>query len=306
MPDAAQNSVSNKTTQIAFQGAPGCYGQLAGHLFCKLKTDLCPISMPGQNDSIGYTPCKTFDEVVKNVVEGDVDFGVLPLDNSSVGMNLRAFELLTDRQVAMLADLYLPIQLHLIGLPGAEEDKISRVISHPMALKQCKRFFVEKKHIEPRPYWDTAGACFFIKRQNNPEYAAIAGEAAAQAAGLTVLRWNLEDFKENETRYGIIAQIPRAMNYVQENFPENPRLSCSVELDADKHDLTRFLSQAVGPYEAEVFNVLSFPIPQNPWTYVHILELDLSSAKETQTVWTKIRETALRARILGIYDSLKP
>ncbi|MGD9680013.1 MAG: prephenate dehydratase domain-containing protein [Candidatus Obscuribacterales bacterium] len=303
VPEATPNSVGTATVQIAFQGAPGCYGQLAGHLFSRLRPDLCN---QAQGQAIAYTPCKTFDEVVRAVVDGEVQFGVLPLDNSSVGVNLRAFELLTDRQVAMLADIYLPIQLHLIGLPEADEKMVTKVVSHPMALKQCKRFFVENGKLEPRPYWDTAGACFFIKRQNDPTLAAIAGEAAAQAAGLKILKWNLEDFRENETRYGIITQIPFAMGHVQENFPDTPRLSCSLELDTEKHDLTRFLNAAVAPYEAEVFNVLSFPIPQNPWTYVHILELDLSSSEETQTVWTRIRETALRARILGIYESLRP
>ena len=112
-----------------------------------------------------------------------------------------------------------------------------------MALKQCRLYLSKQDNIEVRPYWDTAGACFYIKRTQDASVGAIAGEAAAQAAGLKVFERNIDDFHSNETRFGIISKIDLAMGAVKAEFPDSPRLSCSVELDRKQNDLSKFLKE---------------------------------------------------------------
>ncbi|MCA9816708.1 MAG: hypothetical protein KC652_16450, partial [Cyanobacteria bacterium HKST-UBA01] len=181
-----------------------------------------------------------------------------------------------------------------------------RVISHPMALKQCRLYLSRQENIEVRPYWDTAGACFYIKRTQDRTVGAIAGEAAAQAAGLKVFERNIDDFPNNQTRFGIVSKIDLAMGAVKTQFPDSPRLSCSVELNRADYDLTRFLKDTLSPSQAELLNTISFPIAEKPWHYIYILELKVDSSAETQAIWSKVRSLSEKARILGIYESLKP
>ncbi len=292
--------------KLAFQGAPGCFGHLAGHLFCKLKMPELDRIRKEKTSDIKYTPCQSYDEVVKAVVTGAVDFGILPLENSSVGTAIRSFELLSNNQVALLADLFMPTRHCLIGLPGTNKQNIRRIISHPMALKQCRLYLSKQDNIEVRPYWDTAGACFYIKRTQDASVGAIAGEAAAQAAGLKVFERNIDDFHSNETRFGIISKIDLAMGAVKAEFPDSPRLSCSVELDRKQNDLSKFLKETLSPSQVELLNTISFPIAERPWEYIYILEIKVESNEETQAIWTKVRTNSAKARILGIYESLKP
>ena len=299
---------ANKSTvkKLAFQGAPGCFGHLAGHLFCKLKVPELDKLRGESTTDIKYTPCQSYDEVVKAVVTDAVDYGILPLENSSVGMAVRSYELLSNNQIALLADLFMPTRHCLIGLPDTKIENINRVISHPMALKQCRLYLSRQENIEGRPYWDTAGACFYIKRTQDRTVGAIAGEAAAQAAGLKVFERNIDDFPNNQTRFGIVSKIDLAMGAVKTQFPDSPRLSCSVELNRADYDLTRFLKDTLSPSQAELLNTISFPIAEKPWHYIYILELKVDSSAETQAIWSKVRSLSEKARILGIYESLKP
>lgn len=304
--DATSDSVTSHVKRLAFQGAPGSFSHLAGHLFCKNKVPELDELNDQKTKDIKYAPCQTYDEVVKALITKEADFGLLPLENSSVGATIRSFELITNNQVALLSDIYLPTRLQLIGLPNSDLENVKRVISHPLALKQCRGFLAGLENIDIRPYWDTAGACFFLKRTKDPSIAAVAGMAAAQASGLKILSKNIDDYDCNTTRYGVVSSIDLAMGAVKTKFPDNPKLSCSVELDRSEHDLTQFLETAVKPVGGEILNILSFPVPDKPWHYVYILEIKVKSSKETQGLWTKIRSKASRARILGIYGSIKP
>lgn len=304
--EVTSDSVKSPVKKLAFQGAPGCFGHLAGHLFCKLKMpELDEIYGSSTND-IKYTPCQSYDEVVKAVVTDSVDFGILPLENSSVGSAIRSFELLSNNQVALLADLFMPTQHCLIGLPSTKREDIKKIISHPMALKQCRLYLSKLENVDVRPYWDTAGACFYIKRTQDKTVGAIAGEAAAQAAGLKIFDKGVDDFKANETRFGIISKIDLAMGAVKKKFPDSPRLSFSVELDRDNCDLTKFLKETLSPSQSELLNTISFPIAERPWQYIYILEIRVESNEDTQAIWAKVRANASKARILGIYESIKP
>lgn len=302
--DATSDSISSQIKTVAFQGAPGCFSHLAGHLFCKDRLPKLDQITNQKTADIKYTPHQTYDEVVKAVLEGTANFGVLPLENSSVGTMTRSFELITNNQVAILSDLFMSTRHQLIGLPETDPSKIKRIISHPMALKQCRKYLSSLNKMQIRPYWDTAGACFYIKRTNDPSIAAVAGAAAAQAANLKILERDIDDQTNNATRFSIISKIDLAMGAVKTTFPDEPRLSCSVELKRQNYDLTKFLQETVAKAKGELLNVVCFPVPDTPWTYVYILEIAVNSNQETQAVWSSIRTLSNKARILGIYGSI--
>ncbi len=216
-----------------------------------------------------------------------------------------AWELSLQYQVSLISDVYVPIHHQLIGLPNTDPKTVKTVISHPVALKQCIKFLNTMPWMQPTAFWDTSGAAFHVKETNDPTLVAIAGEPAARLTGLSILARDIEDFTHNETRFGIIAPVSVAMDAVTKNFPARPKLTCCVELDPDTVEFAPFVAATIGRHNAKVSNIIPLCIPERTWQYRYILELELSSNQQTQGIWTAIRETASKARIMGIYSSLR-
>jgi prephenate dehydratase len=307
-PDATSNPSSSKELSIAFQGAPGAYSHVAARLFLAKKGK--ELGLPTDPDqakelSVAFSSSRTFQEVYEKVKSGACQFGVIPLANSSVGAITPAWELILQYQVSFLADVFVPVHHQLMGLPGTDPKDIKVVLSHPVALKQCIKFLNQMPWAAANGFWDTSGAAFHVKEKNDPSIVAIAGEPAARLTGLTILAKDIEDFTHNETRFGIIAPVNVAMDAVSKNFPPRPKLTCCVELDPETSEFANFIAATIGRHNAKVTNIIPLVIPERSWQYRYVLELELSSNQQTQNVWTAIRDTASKARILGVYSSIR-
>ncbi|MBX3075197.1 hypothetical protein KF728_02420 [Candidatus Obscuribacterales bacterium] len=301
----------SKTTaelSIAFQGAPGAYSHVAARMFLAKKGK--ELGLPtdpksAEELSVVFESCKSFQEVYDKVRDGECKFGVIPLANSSIGAITPAWELILQYQVSFIADVYVPVHHQLLGLPGTNPKDIKVVLSHPVALKQCIRFLNQMPWAQSTGFWDTSGAAFHVKEQNDPSIVAIAGEASAALTGLTILARDIEDFKHNETRFGIIAPVNVAMDAVSKNFPTRPRLSCCVELDPETIEFSTFVASTIGRHNAKVLSIVPLMIPERSWQYRYVFELELGSNQQTQNIWTAIRDNATKARILGVYSSIR-
>lgn len=301
-------SATGNELSIAFQGAPGAYSHVAARLFLARKgKELGLPTDPEQAKelSVVFSSSRTFQEVYEKVSSGACQFGVIPLANSSVGSITPAWELILQYQVSFIADVYVPIHHQLIGLPGVDPKDIKVVLSHPVALKQCVKFLNSMPWAEASGFWDTSGAAFHVKEKNDPSIVAIAGESSAKITGLTILAKNIEDFSHNETRFGIIAPVNVAMEAVMKNFPTRPKLSCCVELDPEAVEFPNFVAATLGRHNAKVTNIIPLVIPERSWQYRYVFEMDLTSNQQTQNIWTAIRDTATKARILGLYGSIR-
>lgn len=254
--------------------------------------------------TVRFSPSQTFEDVFRKVLTGETGFGVVPLENSALGPFTGTYDLLLKKEVSLLADVYIPIEHHLLGVPGATLADITTAVSHAVALRQCKKFLDNHPEITPKPYWDTSGAAFLVKDKNDKSMAAIAGDSAAIATDLQVIQANIADYEPNQTRFGIISPIQYAMNIINVNFPTNPILSFAVELHNENLDFTTLFMTALAPFQPEVGKVIALPIPERPWSNRYIFDLKLKSNAQTQAIWSAIRETARKARILGIYESL--
>lgn len=308
-PDAtSQPKTSSAGLSIAYQGAPGAYSHVAARLFLARKGRELGLAADPESAkvlSVDFSSSRTFQEVYEKVATGACNFGVIPLANSSVGAVMPAWELSLQYQVSLIADVFLPIHHQLIGLPNTDPKSIKVVVSHPVALKQCVRFLNQMPWVQTHGFWDTSGAAFHVKEQNDPTIVAIAGEPTAAVTGLTILAKDIEDFSHNETRFGVIAPVTVAMDAVSRNFPPRPKLTCCVELDPDTVEFANFVAATIGRHGARVDNIIPLVIPERTWQYRYILELELSSNQHTQNIWTAIRDTATKARILGVYGSIR-
>jgi prephenate dehydratase len=179
--------------RVAFQGELGAFSELA-------------IQQHWQSGATAV-PCRTFPEALQRVLDGDVQFAVLPVENAIAGpvrVALTALDAVRDR-VRTRSDLRVPIHLCLMAPDGAMLATVRQVRSHAVALAQCRIFFARHEWLVPTPHDDTAGAAQFVSTAGDRTQAAIASLAAAKRYGLSVLAENVEDAPANWTRFVVVS-----------------------------------------------------------------------------------------------------
>lgn len=177
--------------RVAFQGERGAFSEEAG------------LKLLGPE--IELVPQRTFAELYESVEKGEADYVLAPVANSIAGPVHASLELLQRSPLRTLDEVEIQIEQHLIGCPDATLTNIETVQSHPVALAQCKRFFVEHPRLKPIDADDTAGSVAEIVRRGDATRAAIAGRRAAEIYGARIIRESIQDRPENFTRFVLLA-----------------------------------------------------------------------------------------------------
>ncbi|HEY5649813.1 MAG TPA: prephenate dehydratase domain-containing protein [Acidimicrobiia bacterium] len=182
--------------RIGFQGEPFSYSDQA-------SSELFP-----DDDRTGYP---SFVAAFDALRDGAVDRLVLPIENSTTGSVLPVLDRLLPGNVYVTGEHLVEVRHALLAVPGATEDGLKTVRSHPEALSQAEGFLTHHD-LTPIPTHDTAGAVRQVAEHRDPTEAALAPESAAEPHGLIVLRTGVIDRSHNTTRFFVLApgtqQIP--------------------------------------------------------------------------------------------------
>jgi prephenate dehydratase len=150
-------------------------------------------------------PCPTFEDALNAVASGEVDLGMIPIENSVAGRVADIHHLMPDAGLHIVSEWFLPIRNQLIGLKGVKLDEIRSVESHTMALGQCRNF-LRKLGVRTIVAADTAGAAREIAERGERSCAAIASKLAAEIYGLDILAANIEDEAHSTTRFIVLSR----------------------------------------------------------------------------------------------------
>jgi 3-deoxy-7-phosphoheptulonate synthase len=151
-------------------------------------------------------PCREVREVVAAVRENRADAGCLPIENSLFGSVTATYDLLHDAfgdgALHLSDEILLPVFHALLAIPGTPQSEIRRVLSHPVALGQCRIWLdAHLPQAELVSEWDTAGSAEIVARDQRRDQAAIAPLGAGGAYGLETLAERIEDDPSNQTRF---------------------------------------------------------------------------------------------------------
>jgi prephenate dehydratase len=181
----------SKTT-VAIQGDIGSYSEEAAlKLF---------------SEQAGILSCQHFEEVFSNTSTGEVDYCLIPIENSLFGSVHRNYDLLRKHRLFITREVYLKIEHHLIVIPGSSLDDLRTVVSHPVALNQCERFFEEHPDLKAETSWDTSGSVRDLFEKNRKDWAAIASRRASETFGGEIVLENIQDSAENFTRFVLLSR----------------------------------------------------------------------------------------------------
>ena len=190
--------------RIAFQGAPGAYSEMAAQR-----------AWP----AVETVPCEHFEDVFASVAAGKTSHGLLPIENSVGGSIHRNYDLLLEHDLPIVAETELQVVHNLIALPGTELAQIRRVCSHPQALAQCEQFLRRLSGVEIVATYDTAGSARLIRDQKLTDTAAVASARAAEIFDLSVLQAGIQDYRDNITRFLLVARDPEPTRHGGQDLP---------------------------------------------------------------------------------------
>lgn len=270
--------------RVGFQGALGAFSEEAVRA---LVPDADPI------------PHATFEAVVRAVEAGEVEAGVVPVENTLAGAVAEAYEALVGGQVAAIGEVVIPIRHCLLGMEGASTAGVREARSHPVALSQCRGFFADHPAIRAQAVYDTAGAAEEVAALGDPSLAAIASERAGERYGLAVLEADLQDRDDNQTRFYLIvreAEGPTKADLL--------KTACVVELENRPGALYEMLGGFAGR-GLDLTNLASRP-GISPWTYRFILEFRHSTQDEGRAAIEEVGGLCTSVRVLGTFPAWVP
>jgi prephenate dehydratase len=156
-------------------------------------------------EEIETVECNSFKQTCEEMKHKNADYVVMAIENSIAGSLLPNYSLLQEYNFPIVGEVYLPIQLHLLALPGVKFEDIRYVTSHPIAIRQCIDFFDEFPHLQVIESNDTAACAKKIREENLTDTVAIANNLAAKLYNLEVMERRIESNKKNYTRFLILA-----------------------------------------------------------------------------------------------------
>ena len=181
-----------KARRVVFQGEPGSYG----HLASREALPHCEA-----------VPAPTFEDALSAIREGNVDLGLIPIENSLHGRIADIHHLLPDAPLYILGEHFHRVRHQLLGVDGATLSSIKTVVSQEPALGQCRKI-VQEMGLKRQLWADTAGAARHVAALKDPTVAAIASSLAAEIHKLKVLKADVEDADHNVTRFLIMSKTP--------------------------------------------------------------------------------------------------
>lgn len=144
-------------------------------------------------------------DVIESVAEGEMDKGIVPIENAIEGTITLTTDGLITNDVWIEGEAILPVALHLLTVEGADADDIREVWSIAPALAQCRNF-TRKIKAKTRHFSSTANAAESLLKAGDKHAGAIASEWAAKTFGLEIAKRNIHDFEGNSTRFIIISK----------------------------------------------------------------------------------------------------
>lgn len=267
------------TTRVACQGERGAYSEEA--LIQHFGTSAEAVPKPYLSD------------VFDAVEEGEVDLGLIPVENSLEGSIVRSYDLLYERELKARGEVVLKVRHYLIANSGVPIEDIEKVYSHPQALGQC-RAYLEEHGLKAIATFDTAGSVKMLKELGHRDSAAIASSRAAEIYGMSVLARGIETHAENYTRFLVLAledHPPTADDKTSIAFTlvNKPGMLCgALEPFAVKGiDLTRIESR---------------PWVGKPWEYVFFVDvLGHREDPELRAALSRLGEASCSVKVLGSY-----
>ena len=281
----------SKRVLCAFSGKKGAYAEQA--IFNYFED----VAEPVEADS--------FDEIFQEVVDGKVQYGMIPIENSTAGSVYNNYDNLTRYEdISIVGAVTIRVEHSLLAPKGATLESIKHVYSHPQGLAQCSNF-IKKYGYKTVDTVSTATGAELVGEKNDISCAAIANARNAKLYGLNVLRQGIENDPNNYTRFVIIAanHTKNSPKLLGEQKPNRATLMFSTKNEAGAlYDTLGVFKNA----KLSMNRLESRPIAGKPWKYWFYSDVVIPSyvknpVKYIDDFINVLKSNAEDIRLLGVY-----
>lgn len=272
-----------KKLKVAIQGIAASFHEVAA---------LTYFSSP-----VETVECLSFHQLCECLKNGDSDYAVMAIENSIAGSILPNYFLLQSYHFSIIGELYLPIHMHLLVLPGVKLSDLKCIESHPMAIRQCSEYLHALNGVEIRESDDTALSAKRVKELKLKDTAAIANEHAAKMFGLEILEKRIETHKKNFTRFLILTK--RGNGAVD---PNKASLCFEVanEVGSLADALMTFKNNSIN-----LTKIQSIPIIGKPSEYSIHIDVEWRKRKNYDEAMRQVLRQVKNLNVLGEYKKAK-
>ena len=269
------------TPIVGYQGVAGSFGEEAAMTYF-------------EESKAQFIAHEEFEDIFEALNKGTIDYGIVPIENSSAGEVMEVYDLMIKHNIYIVGEQIIKIEQNLLGLKGATIEGLKEVYSKSEALSQSKGFLKENKHIEEKPYVNTAMASQYVAQTKDPTKAAIGSRRAAALYGLEILKENIHFNHTNCTRFIILA---KNMDITEE---------CDkISIVFTTAHTSGALYNILGHFAYNGLNLLkiqSRPLQEKTWHYFFFADLEGSLQDANVLIALgKVKEKSKYFKILGNY-----
>jgi arogenate/prephenate dehydratase len=308
-------NADKKEVVVSYEGQKGAYSEDAAIKLFQ-KQGFTTVTANGVQDFAG---------VFNAVSNGEAEFGIIPIENSSSGTLHRVYDMLLASSLYIHAECSFIEEHCLCVKPGVTEEQIETVLSHPEILLQCSEFMkkleTDSKHkVKKELYWDTAGACAALA-ESASNTAAIGSKRAAELNNLQILEAHIGNDKNNETRYLVLSKekmvaVPEYQP--QYNYDVKYKCSVAVALTNEANSIFKVIS-CFALRNLSVFKLESRPASSAPdwselatstssggvrhWDYLFYIDFEPAYSNEiNDALMNNLKEFTIWVREFGVYQ----
>jgi prephenate dehydratase len=259
-------------------------------------------------------PCPRSAEVFDRLARESVGAAVIPIENTLAGTVAEHADLLLTHEVFIQAEYLLRIVHNVIALPGVRLGSLRRVLSHPVALDQCRDFFQRHPKIEAVPFYDTAGSVKHVIAEKLQDAAGIAGKQAAREYSGSILQSSVEDDKRNFTRFFLIRKLGHAAGSRATRKKKGsadyhrliPRGANKTSIVFKVKNVPGALFKSLSVFalrDISLSKIESRPMRGRPWEYVFYVDFLRGDDEPARNALRHLGEVAEFVKVLGIYPA---
>lgn len=274
-------AVPREKVRVAIQGIATSFHEVAAQTYFGGPADLETVE------------CLSFHALCESLDRGACHYAVMAIENSIAGSILPNYFLLQSYHFKIIGELYLPIHMHLLALPGVKREDIRCIESHPMAIRQCAEYINALSGVDVRESDDTALSAKRVRELELKDTAAIANEFAAKKYGLEILERRIETHKKNFTRFLVLSK--RNNGAVESN-----KASLSFEVAHEVGSLAETL-MVFKNHNINLTKIQSIPIIGKPSEYSIHVDVEWKKRKSYDDAIQEILRQVRNLNVLGEY-----
>jgi chorismate mutase/prephenate dehydratase len=281
----ANPNIQVPTVSVAFLGDKGSYSYLASHRYFSRRAE-----------QINEYGCQSFSEIMQQVESGHVDYGVLPIENTSSGSINEVYDVLQHTNLSIVGEITQPIEHCLLTAVNTELNKIKTIYAHGQPFTQCSNFLDKQKNIRIEYCDSTADAMAKAFELQDKTVAVIGSEEGGQLYKLHALEKSIANQTENHSRFILVARKPID---VAEQIPAKTAiiLATGQKAGALVDCLVILKEKGINMCKLE-----SRPIQGRPWEEMFYIDVEANlKSMPLQEAITEITSITNFIKILGCY-----